>query len=116
MTNTRMIPLSQGHEAVVDADDYATLSQYSWYAKWGGNQVGPYAARSKREGRKVRTERMHRLLMRCPRGMEVDHLNGNMLDNRRHNLEIVTKTQNVTREHTRNGNGKSVSEAATCPA
>jgi hypothetical protein len=37
---------------------------------------------------------MHRQIMKPPRGMCVDHINGNGLDNRRCNLRICTPKQN----------------------
>ena len=37
---------------------------------------------------------MHRFLMNPPKGMVVDHINGNGLDNRRCNLRICTQLQN----------------------
>ncbi len=39
-------------------------------------------------------ERLHRLLVDVPPGMQVDHFNGNKLDNRRENLVVVTHQQN----------------------
>lgn len=38
---------------------------------------------------------MHRLIMAAPKGVEVDHVNGDGLDNRRANLRLVTRSQNA---------------------
>lgn len=37
---------------------------------------------------------LHRLIVDAPKGMQVDHINGNKLDNRKENLRIVTPKQN----------------------
>jgi hypothetical protein len=91
----RRIPLSQGKYAIVDPDDYEALSRDKWYAAKGHNTF--YAVRGKwAKNRKKRTEiRMHRLIMKPPRNMFVDHINHNGLDNRKANLRLATYSQNV---------------------
>ena len=38
---------------------------------------------------------LHKVLLWCPKGYEVDHINGDVLDNRLENLRIVTRQQNA---------------------
>lgn len=37
---------------------------------------------------------LHRIIVQCPPGLHVDHINGNKLDNRKCNLRIVTNAEN----------------------
>lgn len=46
------------------------------------------------EGKK-KTVRLHRWVMDAPDDMDVDHINGNSLDNRRTNLRLVTHQENM---------------------
>lgn len=89
----REIPLTQGKVALVDEDDYLVLSLVKWnYTSWG------YAAKNlPREPitRKQKKMYMHRIIISCPKGMEVDHINGDKLDNRKQNLRICTTAQNA---------------------
>ena len=87
----KIIPLTQGLETLVDDEDYDELSKYSWYAV--GHKGQEYAARY---GRKpIQTHiRMHRELLNAPAGLQVDHINGNRLDNRKANLRLATQAEN----------------------
>lgn len=38
---------------------------------------------------------MHRVILQAQSGQEVDHINGDKLDNRRSNLRFVTRSQNL---------------------
>jgi hypothetical protein len=42
---------------------------------------------------------LHRILTDAPRGKDVDHINGDGLDNRRENLRVCTRSQNNANRH-----------------
>lgn len=92
MDGIRLIPLSGGQAyAIVDADVYDELSQYTWHLH------GKYAARKlpHKNGEKQITVLMHRVVARMPDGMMTDHINGITIDNRRCNLRPATMSGNV---------------------
>lgn len=97
----RHIPLTHGQVAVVDAEDYPHLSQFTWRAKWAKSVGGYYAERTV-------TIPMHRVVINCPDGLIVDHVKPrSTLDNRKSNLRIATYSQNAgnRRKHHDNTSG-----------
>jgi hypothetical protein len=58
-------------------------------------------------------ETLHRLIMDCPKGMVVDHINGDTLDNRKSNLRICTKLQNQYNQKKHKGNKHSKYKGVT---
>jgi hypothetical protein len=85
---SKIIPLTRGKEAIVDDEDFEHLNQWKW-----GLDTDGYAIRGIHIPRR-KTFIMHREIMKTPKGMETDHINGNKLDNRKCNLRICTKSQN----------------------
>jgi hypothetical protein len=90
----RFIALTKGKFAIVDKEDFEQMRKFKWFAS--GPEKYPYGVRAiyPGEGRKI-TLYMHREIMKAPRGLVVDHINGNTLDNRRVNLRLATKRQNT---------------------
>lgn len=85
----KLIPLTRGLFAKVDADDYEKFSKFKWNA--GGY---PYY-RARRVVWKTRKALLlHREIMSCPDGMVVDHINHDTLDNRKCNLRICKSSEN----------------------
>lgn len=97
------IPLSQGKIAIVDAEDYELVRGYTWCATHKGNNFYAVTHTSRAGGKKSHSVYLHRLLMNPPRGQEVDHINGDSLDNRRCNLRLATKAQNQHNMRIREG-------------
>jgi hypothetical protein len=98
---TKRIPLTQGFSAIVDASNFAALSSVKWTAATSCGKT--YAIR--RSG--PQRQWMHRVVCPAPTGVEVDHINGDTLDNRRSNLRHATKAQqqhnSKMRSHNKSG-------------
>jgi hypothetical protein len=99
--NLRLIPLTQGKSAVVDAIDYEWLMQWEWQAMrlYKGDF---YAGRTEGNKPNQKTIFMARQIMGFPEGKLVDHMNGT-LDNRRIHLRCATHQQNVWNSKPQNG-------------
>lgn len=82
------IQLTRGLVALIDDEDYELVSQYNWHARRGNNTF--YAT--------VKNSihiHMHRLILGLDKNdLEVDHIDGNGLNNQRSNLRKATSTQN----------------------
>lgn len=79
------ITLKCGKEVLVDKEEYEFLSRFTWFNNGKG-----YALASI-NGEVVR---MHRLITNCGTNFEVDHINGNTLDNRKSNLRVCSHKEN----------------------
>jgi hypothetical protein len=86
---------------VVDPKDRHFLEELTWSPLRGQNTT--YARARKKDGKDWVTVLLHRLIMNAPPGVEVDHENGNGLDNRRSNLRLATPAQNNGNQKPRGG-------------
>ena len=75
----------------VDDEDYPEMSKHNWQGMLAGKY---YVVRSSYKPR--RSYRAHRVIMGVtdPK-VQVDHINGNPLDNRRCNLRICSQSENL---------------------
>ena len=84
-----------GVEFVIDADDYAKVKSYQWH-KDQLNYITSIV--------KGKTIKIHALIMGFPQGREIDHIDGNVLNNRRANLRVCTHQQNMWNQKKRSTN------------
>ena len=75
---------------LIDDEDYDKIKCYNWHLikrrKDGGIYIQAHS--------KNKTIHFHRLIMNCPKGLYVDHINHDTLDNRKCNLRICTNSEN----------------------
>ena len=97
------VPLTLGQFAIVDAADEELVRGFRWRTACSRGIC--YA----RTGKANAQIWMHRLILGLPQGKvpEVDHINGDGLDNRRQNLRIASRIENAAntgpRRHNRSG-------------
>jgi hypothetical protein len=91
----RKIFLDEGLWTIVDSQDYYRFGCFKWYL--AATHKGKfYALRGARVGfEETKIVRLSREIMQAPKGILVDHRNGDSLDNRRENLRLATRCQNM---------------------
>jgi len=96
--------------ALIDLEDFekANNCENKWCLRSLKHQ---YAQQMKVIGKvenisKYTTIKLHNIIMDCPEGMRVDHINHNTLDNRKQNLRIVEYSKNSSNRSGANINNK----------
>lgn len=117
----KLIKLTKGFQALIDASDYGKVSKFKWCASIESNDTKVYAVRYERDPNKPKRRvyrgrgiarkecwyypqrkiRLHRFIMGL-RPVEpgehyvvVNHINDDSLDCRKENLEVITQQENM---------------------
>lgn len=92
------ITLTRGYVALVDDEDYESLSAHKWSASVCMKNDGirtVYARRYVMAGkRRQRIIHMHREILKAPHGYHVDHVDGDGINNVRSNLRLANNQEN----------------------
>lgn len=87
--------LKCGTEIQIDEQDAPILAQYNFAIRTMGKNVKrSYVVAPK-------NVYLHRLIMGFPKGKDVDHINHDCLDNRRSNLRVCTRSENLANARAR---------------
>lgn len=86
-----------GFFATIDDEDAARVGQYKCWELVRTKRHGVFyaCARPKKGGVRGPTIYMHRLVMNYAGPLDVDHVSGDGLDNRKANLRIASRSQNL---------------------
>ena len=94
----KQIELTQGKMALVDDDMFDIINQRNWYVLKDGNTFYATSHLTRKDNVDISKRPvvwMHHLVVgKPPKGFEVDHIDGDGLNNQRYNLRIVTKRVN----------------------
>ena len=81
----KYVELNKDKRTLIDDEDFNYLNKFKWYITPKGYVIG-------KVGNKMIL--MHREILKAPPDLQVDHKNGDKLDNRKENLRFCTQSQN----------------------
>lgn len=91
---TVFVPIGRGREAIIDDCDADLVLKHQWDHREHTEHC-VYAFRRGVVGEDSRRILMHREILGVPRGILVDHIDGNGLNNRRSNLRSCSHAENM---------------------
>ena len=77
----------------IDEEDLEKIKPYKWF------RGSKYPLTHIYKNGKRTSLYIQNLIMNCPKGMEIDHINGDGFDNRKQNLRLCTRQQNSMNQH-----------------
>lgn len=103
------------HTAIIDKDFHDEFKKYSWFVQPMVKQNNKkfYVRTNNKEFRSGYIF-LHRLVIGAKSGEEVDHINGDTLDNRRENLRICTRKENARNREIPSNNSSGLKGVSYC--
>lgn len=86
---------------IIDKEDITKCEEYNWElckshrnveGKNWGTYYYAYSSKTKKHPKQIL---LHRLVTDCPKGFDVDHIDKNTYNNRKSNLRICTRSENL---------------------
>ena len=106
----KTIPLTKGYVALVDDEDFDRVNARKWYAvitPWGDVYAKSMLSKKENPSTSRKSYAIHRFILGISdSNIEVDHIDGNTMNNSRNNLRIANSAEN-SRNRGKNKNNKS---------
>jgi len=85
----KTVNIGKGYKAIVDDEDFEKISAFDWFVARDRNGT--------KRARRTTPDYidMARIVLEVPGGFIADHINGDPLDNRKANLRLASKQQNL---------------------
>ena len=99
----KQFQLNQNKILLIDDEDFDKVSKYHWY--FTGRYVKGYLLHKKFKGQ-TRVA-IHRMVLNAKQGQEIDHIDGNILNNQKGNLRFVSHSENMANRKILAKNNKS---------
>lgn len=82
------------YDFIIDTDDIERVQKYHWRTSHKKNKVYAVTGQNKNGQKQIY---LHKYILNkeVPDGCEIDHINSNSFDNRKSNLRIVTRLENI---------------------
>lgn len=114
---SKIITTKSGHEILIDEEDWDKVKDITWYVVNAPKTKYVMGAPKGYHGVGKRIYHLlHRLIMDAPKGMDVDHIDGNGLNNQKDNLRVCTRMQNLWNKHTSRGSSQYKGVSWVAPA
>lgn len=78
------VKLSKGQVSFIDDDDYERVVKFKWN----------HGTRCVQSNNGLSTIKLHRFILNAQPGQEIDHIDGNVLNNQKSNLRFCTHQEN----------------------